>query len=97
MSQQKLDVTNDEAVFHAVFVPTFLEKCAALGHPARTMEDAQTMIDMAARLDVLDTQENNNLLKSASAALEEMVPGVQSIAAGAANDDVTARAQKFLA
>ena len=95
MSEPKTP-TLEEHLYHNVFVPEFLEKCAELGVPIKTEEDAHLALDMASRLEIAETTENSSLLKNASVKLARAVPGVLSSDEPSEDADVAARAAQYV-
>ena len=88
--------TLEEQMYNDVFVPEFVQKCAALGVNLKTQDDLALALDMAARLEVAEQTENSSLLKNASAHLVRAVPGVQADVSKEKADAFMARAAQYV-
>ena len=99
MSNDATDKTTmapEDVLFSRVFVPEFVKACATRGHEITSEEDLGEMMKIATMLRsqeaVVPQADAPSLIKHASASLEAMLYGEQSLTAEYANDPEVAQA-----
>jgi len=71
MPNKQADILNEQAIlFHNVYVPAFVEKCAELGVPLDSQESLNEALETAALVQVSLNKQSGSVIKHANAQLK---------------------------